>query len=351
MRKTLLSIATVACMLMSASQVAAQNGGTNVGESCETPIQVESLSQWNEFTEAGSKWFAVNFPWAAQVKVGVVDGDANITAVEAKSLDCNAVSNVSSVLFPNYTYVKKGINLVKVTVDGPCNVAFAGMNMNTGDMFGMQLTASCDAKPQNVYRLRKMELGVESSYVNAAFETAFSFTPAESGVYTFVNKAPEGSTIKVTELEETADGYSCKEIGDNYFATVGSNQEGAIAVNLTAGTEYIVTSETFALLDEGMPSLKVVAGDATAIHHVKADANGDITVKNLGGGNFQVDSYLFKEGATVGVYNMAGVKLYEKTLKPQSEGTVVSLGSKKADCYLFLVAGKSSSACKNVAVK
>ena len=44
MRKTLLSIATVACMLMSASQVAAQNGGTNVGESCETPIQVESLS-------------------------------------------------------------------------------------------------------------------------------------------------------------------------------------------------------------------------------------------------------------------------------------------------------------------
>lgn len=326
--------------------------GGNLGESCENPIQVEGLSSWNEFTEAGSKWFSVTIPWAAPLVVGVVDGDGEITAVESKSLDCNAVSNVSSVLFPTTTYVKKGINLIKVTVDGPCNVAFAGMNMTTGAMFGMQQTASCDRSPQNVYRLRQMELGVESSYTNAAFETAFSFIPTESGVYTFVNKAPEGSTLKVTELEEQTDGsFSCKEIGENYFTTVGSNQEGAIAVNLTANTEYIVTSETFALLSEGMPSLKVEKGDVTAIHQVKTNNSNDITVKNLGGGNYQVDSYLFKEGATVGVYNMAGVKLYEKTLAPQSEGTVVSLGSKKADCYLFLVVGKSCSACKNIAVK
>lgn len=343
----------MACMLMSANQVAAQNGGANLGESCENPIQVGSnLSSWNEFTEAGSKWFSITCPWSAQMKVGVVDGDGKITAVEAKSLDCNAVSNVSSALFPTMTYVKKGINLIKVTVNGACNVVFAGMNMDTMESFGMQLNASCDNHPERITRLRLMSLDTETSYTNAAYETAFSFTPTESGVYTFVNKAPEGSTLKVTELEEQTDGsFSCKEIGENYFTTVGSNQEGAIAVNLTANTEYIVTSETFALLDEGMPSLKVEKGDVTAIHQVKANKSDDITVKSLGGGNYQVDSYLFKEGATVGVYNMAGVKLYEKTLAPQSEGTVVSLGGKKADCYLFLVVGKSCSACKNIAVK
>lgn len=353
MRKTLLSIAAMACMMVSANQAMAQNGGVNPGESCENPIVVTNLSSWNEFTEAGSKWFQVTAPWAAQETVGVVDGDGNITGVEAKSLDCNAVSNVSNILFPTTTYFKQGINLVKVTVDGPCSVAFAGMNMTTGSTFGMDGRAvSCTHGAANVKRLRAMTIGTETEYTNAVFETAFSFTPTESGVYTFVNNAPEGSTLKVTELDEVEEGkFECKEIGDNYFTTIGSNKEGAIAVNLTAGTEYIITSETFALMDEGMPSLKVEKGNTTAIHNVKADNNNDITLKSLGGNSYLVDSYLLKEGATVGVYNMAGVKLYEKTVQPQSEGVTVNLNGKKADCYLFLVAGKSCSACKNIAVK
>lgn len=276
-----------------------------------------------------------------------------VTAVEAKSLDCNAVSNVSNALFPGVTYCKKGINLIKVTVDGPCMIAFNGQNPTTGAWLGLDVRAvSCTHAVTNVKRLRSMVLDTEVPYTNAVFETAFSFTPTESGVYTFVNKAPEGSTLKVTELDEVEEGkFECKEIGDNYFTTIGSNKEGAIAVNLTAGTEYIITSETFALMDEGMPSLKVEKGNTTAIHNVKADNNNDITVKSLGGNSYQVDSYLLKEGATVGVYNMAGVKLYEKTVQPQSEGVTVNLNGKKADCYLFLVAGKSCSACKNIAVK
>lgn len=223
--------------------------------------------------------------------------------------------------------------------------------MTTGAMFGMDGRASvCAHGVNNVKRLRTMSLDTEIQYTNAAFETAFSFTPTETGIYTFVNNAPEGTTTKISELDEALDGsnvvYSCKEIGDNYFT-----DKSSIAVELTAGEEYIITSETFALLDEGMPSLKVVKGDVTAINNVKADNKNDITVKNLGNGNYQVDSYLFKEGATVGVYNMAGVKLYEKTLQPQSEGITVNLNGKKADCYLFLVIGKSQSACKNVAAK
>ena len=44
MRKTLLSIAAMACMMVSAQQTMAQNGGVNPGESCENPIVVENAS-------------------------------------------------------------------------------------------------------------------------------------------------------------------------------------------------------------------------------------------------------------------------------------------------------------------
>lgn len=326
-------------------------GGGNPGESCENPIEVTGLNLYQNIDAAGSYWYKVSFPWAAQETVGVTSGNGNIISVEAKSLDCNAVSNVSNALFPGVTYVKQGINLIKVTVDGPCQIGFSGMNSETGAMYGMDGRAvSCTHAVEKVKRLRAMTLDTEVPYTNAAFETAFSFTPTEDGVYTFINKAPEGTTTKITELDETADGnnivYSCKEIGDNYFT-----DKSSIAVNLTAGTEYIITSETFALLEEGMPSLKVIKGDATAINNVKADNNNDIIVKSLGGNSYQVDSYLFKEGATVGVYNMAGTKLYEKTVQPQNEGVTVNLKNKMANCYLFLVIGKSKSACKNIVVK
>lgn len=331
----------MACMMVSAQQAMAQNGGVNPGESCENPIVVENASLYIDIPAAGSYWYQLTMDYAQKRTInatGYDDNTGKVTSVESKT-DCNATANIDYLF--NTAYLKQGINLVKVTVDGPCQIQFQGsMNFN------------CSFKPQNIFHLSTLTLGEESTYPNAVYENATSFTPTESGVYTFVNNAPEGSTLKVTELDEVEEGkFECKEIGDNYFTTIGSNKEGAIAVNLTAGTEYIITSETFALMDEGMPSLKVEKGNTTAIHNVKADNNNDITVKSLGGNSYLVDSYLLKEGATVGVYNMAGVKLYEKTVQPQSEGVTVNLNGKKADCYLFLVAGKSCSACKNIAVK
>ncbi len=321
-----------------------KRGGVNPGSDCEHPIIVSNANLFQNIAEAGSYWYQLTMDYAQQRTIqatGYDDNDGQVTSVESKSLDCNAVSNVSNFLFPGLTYLKQGINLVKVTVDGPCQIQFQG-----------QMAFACNFRPQNIFRINKLDENTETTYVNAVYETNFSFTPTETGTYTFTNKAPEGSTLKVSQLDEISSGsFSCKELGDKYTTTIGSNNLSNLAVTLEANEEYIITSETFALLDEGMPSLKVVKGDVTAINNIKADNKNDITVKNLGNGNYQVDSYLFKEGATVGVYNMAGIKLYEKTLQPQSEGITVNLNGKKADCYLFLVIGKSQSACKNVATK
>lgn len=311
------------------------------GATCMNPI-VAQLGVFANIKKDVPTWYQINITWPCSVAVEKVFTDQTETAVAsvlAKHMDCNAVANEGSLLMPNVVKMKAGMNLVKVTATGDTQI-----------MFNMQLAASCGNNPQ---RTNLLTAGTETNYGNDVFENYWRFVAPEAATYTLTNKAPEGTILKVGNLEEDDNGkFFCDFETNPRSVTVGSDNVGKLDVTLEKDEQIIICSDLFAKLATGVPSIKIEKSTGSGIASPLTNEPKDLTVSaNPSNGNFVVKSYLLAEGATVGIYDMAGKKIYSSTSLPTNEEHTVQLNGVQSGTYLLLVIGKSKSASTKITIE
>lgn len=292
-------------------------------------------------------WFkmTVVYPGMYQVVVSAAPGATDvptITSLSAKSGDCGAVANVSSALTPDVVYCKSGDNYFCVTCSGEAQV-YSTMYMMAGPI------SSCQNRPQ---RANAIEVNKDYTYPNAVYENYWRFIAPESKTYYFSTKAPEGTILQVGKLDETLEGdvlkYSCN-FENAQMGEVGESGEVEVAMKVEAGETYMVFSETFDFMKEGLPSVKV-SETGNGISSTEAKASSAIKVGKAAQGEYVVSSYLLKEGAGVYVYDMAGNQLENVNVVPTEGSVNVKLGNVPTGVYMFLVVGQSRSASAKVVV-
>lgn len=311
------------------------------GATCMNPI-VADLGMFYPIEKETPTWYKVTIPWPCFVSVTKTMTDNTetaVTAVLAKNLDCNAVANESSAIMPGMVKVKAGINLVRVTTSGKTQIVFQP-----------QVAASCGNSPQ---RTTELKAGAEVSFSNDVFDNYWRFIAPEAATYTLTNKAPEGTILKVGKLEEDDNGkFFCDFETNPRSVTVGSDNVGKLDVTLEKDEQIIICSDLYAKLATGVPSIKVEKSTGSGIVTSATDAPKDLTVSaNPSNGNFVVKSYLLAEGATVGIYDMAGKKIYSSTSLPTNEEHTVQLNGVQSGTYLLLVIGKSKSASTKITIE
>lgn len=311
------------------------------GATCMNPI-VAGLGMFYPIKKETPTWYQINIAWPCTVAVNKTSGDnteTEVTSVLAKHMDCNAVANEGTLLMPNMVKMKAGINLVKVTTTGDTQIGF-----------NMQVTASCGNSPQ---RTSLLTAGTETIFGNDVYENYWRFIAPEAATYTLTNKAPEGTILKVGSLEEDDNGkFSCDFETNPRSITVGSDNVGKLDVTLEKDEQIIICSDLYAKLATGVPSIKVEKSTGSGIVTSATNAPKDLTVSaNPSNGNFVVKSYLLAEGATVGIYDMAGKKIYSSTSLPTNEEHTVQLNGVQSGTYLLLVIGKSKSASTKITIE
>lgn len=338
MKKALLGLMT-ACAAVPAVETMAQ------GESCENPIVV-AKGTFTSIKKDVPTWYQVEYAWPCTMEVnevGAMGVNTDITSVAAKSKDCNAVANESSALLPNSVRVKGGTNLIRVVASKDIPYLNFTMSMAAGP------TASCGNRPE---RTNALTLDKEEQYQNDVYENYWRFIATEDGSYVVTNKAAEGTIFKVGVLDEDDSGkFICNFEDESKVLTIDASNEGKIQVDMKAGEQVIICSDTYAKLASGRPSIGVVKG-TLGIQHAEAGSSKEIAVSaNPSNGNFQVSSYLLKEGASVNVYDMSGKKVYGSTLQPTDGTCTVQMNGVPSGTYLLLVIGQSKSASTKIIIE
>lgn len=311
-----------------------------------------------------TKWYQKEFIFNGNVNVtrdGMNVVSDLLTKIELKNGDCNAVSNVSEqqnlggyVMAPA-PFAKAGTNLIAVTF------APATDTEETEGQFHLAISSpntDCVNRPE--YISKTLVSGTESQVTNGYRVADFTFTPTESGIYTFTCHAAEGTVFNVGTVEKTgeqrnpgteyaSDIYECRY--ENAPVIIGSSNDASMALDLTAGTKYVLHYDADYTLEDGTPFVKVEKGGVLGIGSV-SDKKTDVQVsENPTDGDFTVSSYLLKYGAEIALYDMAAKRVFSVKAQGGSSEQDVLLTGVKPGMYLLVVYGANRSACTKLIVK
>ena len=342
MRRSLLTTAA-ACMWFAGTNVMAMGTPVEVaaaaeGDDCSNPIAVNQ-GMYTPIKANHPTWFKINlvYPGLYSVRQFTATGSsATVTSVKVKSGDCNAVENESNLLMPDQVYAKSGENLFCVTCSGDTQIMF---QMSSP-------VASCQNHPE---RMTVLSENTGVTYPNAVYENYWRFIAPETATYLVTNKAPQGTILQVGTLEEDDNAKFACNFEDAQMAEVGENGEGKVYVEMKEGQTYVISSETFAKMSTGMPSVQI-SKDATGVRSV-SETYSDMKVSKVAEREYRVSSYLLGEGAGIYVYDMSGRAINSIKAQPASDAAIVNLSGVPAGTYMFLVVGRSKSASTKVIVE
>ena len=308
------------------------------GNYCVKPINA-SVGMYSSIKANRPTWFKVNIVYPGMYSVGPgfsapAEGAA-VTSVKVKSGDCGAVENSSNLLMPNQVYAKAGENFFCVTCSGDMEILFQMASP----------VASCPNRPE---RMTALSAGVEVTYPNAVYENYWRFIAPETATYQILDKAPQGTILQVGTLDENDDAKFFCNFENGLMAEVDESGEGKLLVDIQAGQTYVIASETFNMLAEGVPSVKI-SKDETGVRSVSGSSR-DIKVSKVAENEYRVSSYLLAEGAGVYVYDMAGRAVSSLNVRPEGDAVTVKLAGVPAGTYMFLIVGRSKSASTKVLV-
>jgi len=340
--------------------------GAPEGMYCVKPIDLTGTGGIAVTQKLGrTLWYKKDFAYNGKLNItkdGINFPSSYLTKVEVRNGDGSGVPNIAestslgTVTMPPAPFVKAGVNLIAITFDeDPTKTETEG-----SFVLAQRPNTDCANRPEHISNA--LALDAKTSVENGYYVNDYTFTPAETGKYTFTCYSAEGTVFNVGTIYNTgekrnpgteyeADIYACKyELGDPVL--VGSDNTANIVLDLTAGTKYVVHYDAdYALKGEGnTPYVKVVKG-TTGINNVTQNKTDVLVSENPTDGNFTVSSYLLSHGAEIALYDMAAKKVFSLKVKGGSSEQDVQLYGVKAGTYLLVVYGANRSACTKLIVK
>lgn len=340
-------------------------GGAPEGMYCVKPIDLTATEGAVKQKLGRTLWYKKDFAYNGKLNItkdGINPPSSYLTKVEVRNGDGSGVPNIGkqtllgTVAMAPAPFVKSGVNLIAITFDADPS----GTETEGQFILGQRANTDCANRPERMSNA--LSLGASNSVENGYYVNDWTFTPTETGTYTFTCYSAEGTVFNVGTIEATGekrnpgteyetDVYACKyELSEPVL--VSSDNTASIVLNLTAGTKYVVHYDAdYALEGEGnTPYVNVVKG-TTGIDNVTQNKTDVLVSENPTDGTFTVSSYLLSHGAEIALYDMAAKKVFSAKAYGGSSEQDVQLYGVKAGTYLLVVYGANRSACTKLIVK